>query len=194
MTAIENAVSLHKTGEQATFRSARIRWNDNRHLGRSSGYRITLLTAPSQARLLSGNCGVRPRIQRRDRDGFSPSSLFFRKPLIHGHPSRRSILPNACCFATQQSRPQGKRRASRHKKQLNRLGRGYRDTSSISATEAAPIPNGELAATRDLFAENRGHIPIVDLPEPIDLLNVFQSQRLQCAITTTIEQTQFINT
>lgn len=26
--------------------------------------------------VLSGVCGVRPRLQRRDRDGFSPSSLF----------------------------------------------------------------------------------------------------------------------
>ena len=44
--------------------------------------------------VLSGGCGVRPRLQRRDRDGFAPSSLFSRaghKP--DEHPCRPSILP-----------------------------------------------------------------------------------------------------
>lgn len=49
-----------------------------RLLGRSSGSRITLLAAPSRESDLSGVCGVRPRLQRRDRDGFKPSSLFSR--------------------------------------------------------------------------------------------------------------------
>jgi hypothetical protein len=60
--------------------------NANRRMGRSSGFRIGLLTAPSRpacSRLWSrplqdsGICGFRPRLQRRDRDGFAPSSLFF---------------------------------------------------------------------------------------------------------------------
>jgi hypothetical protein len=72
----------------------------NRHLGRSSGYRITLLTAPSQTTLFSGDCGFRPRIQRRDRDGFSPSSLFFRERLVHGHPRRAGIVSRHPRFAT----------------------------------------------------------------------------------------------
>ena len=45
--------------------------------GRSSGFRIILRATPSheqQAR--SGRSGVRPRLQRRDRNGFSPFSLF----------------------------------------------------------------------------------------------------------------------
>ena len=51
--------------------------------------------------LLSGECGVRPRIQRRDRDGFSPSSLFFHRRLAYGHPRRAAILSFSVCFATE---------------------------------------------------------------------------------------------
>lgn len=60
--------------------------SDFRLLGRSSGFRISLLAAPSrpsrlpnsrQQRLAVACCSVRPRLQRRDRDGIAPSSLFF---------------------------------------------------------------------------------------------------------------------
>lgn len=45
--------------------------------GRFSGSRISLLTIPSQRvqPRASGRHGFRPRLQRRDRDGLSPSSL-----------------------------------------------------------------------------------------------------------------------
>lgn len=48
-------------------------------LGRSSGFRIILLTAPSRAAfsLHSGLGSVRSRLQRRDRNGVTPFSLFF---------------------------------------------------------------------------------------------------------------------
>jgi hypothetical protein len=48
--------------------------SDNR--GRSSGFRIVLLTAPSRV-FTQWLCGVRSRLQRRDRNGFAPFSLFF---------------------------------------------------------------------------------------------------------------------
>jgi hypothetical protein len=51
--------------------------DNHRRLGRSSDFRIALLTAPSREILAVACCGVRPRLQRRDRDGFAPSSLFF---------------------------------------------------------------------------------------------------------------------
>ena len=75
-----------------------------RLLGRSSGSRITLLTAPSQESNLSGVCGVRPRIQRRDRDGFKPSSLFSRSntpqaPKSAGHIIARAGDCNQRCSA-----------------------------------------------------------------------------------------------
>jgi len=41
--------------------------------------------------ILSGICGFCPRLQRRDRDGFTPSSLFSRTDnKSHEHPSRRA--------------------------------------------------------------------------------------------------------
>ncbi len=44
---------------------------------------------------LSGICGFRPRLQRRDRDGFTPSSLFSRTDnKSHEHPCRLGIVPN----------------------------------------------------------------------------------------------------
>ena len=55
-------------------------------MGRSSGFRIDLLATPSHEFLRqtfvtlfaarSGYCSVCPRLQRRDRNGFSPFSLF----------------------------------------------------------------------------------------------------------------------
>lgn len=64
-----------------------------RLLGRSSGSRITLLTAPSRESNLSGVCGVRPRIQRRDRDGFKPSSLFSRSNTPQAPKSAGMVSP-----------------------------------------------------------------------------------------------------
>jgi len=59
----------------------------NRHLGRSSGFRIDLLATPSRERVRRKSspsscsqwllCSVRPRLQRRDRNGLAPFSLFF---------------------------------------------------------------------------------------------------------------------
>lgn len=44
--------------------------------------------------ILSGICGFRPRLQRRDRDGFTPSSLFSRTDnKSHEHPCRFGIVP-----------------------------------------------------------------------------------------------------
>ncbi len=57
----------------------------HRQLGRSSGSRINLLAAPSRESFAVVNCGVRPRIQRRDRDGFAPSSLFFPRTTSEGN-------------------------------------------------------------------------------------------------------------
>ena len=46
--------------------------------GRSSGFRIDLCAMPShKQQACSGRSGVRPRLQRRDRNGFAPFSLFF---------------------------------------------------------------------------------------------------------------------
>jgi len=48
--------------------------------GRSSGFRINRRPAPSQSCCRSvASCRLRPRLQRRDRDGFAPSSLFVPK-------------------------------------------------------------------------------------------------------------------
>lgn len=51
--------------------------------------------------ILSGTCGVRPRLQRRDRDGFAPSSLFSRQttslPSTHVEWHRTSRCPNFNC-------------------------------------------------------------------------------------------------
>ena len=47
-------------------------------MGRSSGSRFTLLAAPSHHACgvtVAISCGFRPRLQRRVRDGFAPSSL-----------------------------------------------------------------------------------------------------------------------
>ncbi len=51
-------------------------------LGRSSGFRFELLAAPSHGVLQSSAvaiCSFRHRLQRRDRNGFAPFSLFFRR-------------------------------------------------------------------------------------------------------------------
>lgn len=64
-----------------------------RLLGRSSGSRITLLAAPSRESDLSGVCGVRPRLQRRDRDGFKPSSLFSRSNTPQAPKSAGMVSP-----------------------------------------------------------------------------------------------------
>jgi hypothetical protein len=45
-------------------------------MGRSSGSRIGRTSTPSPNGFWSGLGSVRPRLQRRDRDGFAPSSLF----------------------------------------------------------------------------------------------------------------------
>ena len=50
--------------------------------------------------MLSGDCGFCPRIQRRDRDGFTPSSLFFCKRRAYRHPCRGGILPREAAIAT----------------------------------------------------------------------------------------------
>lgn len=47
----------------------------NNHPGRSSGFRIFLHPTPSQAQRPVAFCGFRPRLQRRDRAGFTPASL-----------------------------------------------------------------------------------------------------------------------
>jgi len=78
--------------------------------GRSSGFRIDLLAAPSRFSAVAGltalggcvlrsktrlipthqsPCGVRSRLQRRDRNGIAPFSLFFR--------TRRQAAPNTSC-------------------------------------------------------------------------------------------------
>jgi hypothetical protein len=77
--------------------------------GRSSGFRFVLLAEPSRwrpssirvtdpfvmRRLAVALSGVRPRLQRRDRDGFAPSSLFSpasdEPPGHHGWPAQSSI-------------------------------------------------------------------------------------------------------
>jgi len=47
------------------------------YLSRSSGFRIILSAAPSHPSGQWHSCGDRPRLRRRDRDGFSPSSLLW---------------------------------------------------------------------------------------------------------------------
>jgi len=75
--------------------------SQNRRQGRSSGFRIVLLAAPSRglrpcqrAVAGSGFRSVRTRLQRRDRNGFTPFSLFFfrdhksrKTPSVEGHQS-----------------------------------------------------------------------------------------------------------
>lgn len=51
--------------------------------------------------MLSGVCGVRPRLQRRDRDGFAPSSLFSRGNAPRA-PKSAGIVSLAVTIATEQ--------------------------------------------------------------------------------------------
>lgn len=64
--------------------------------GRSSGSRVVLLPRPSRSFPTSGPCvGFRHRLQRRDRAGFAPASLFTAPP----RPGRRSTCERAEGYA-----------------------------------------------------------------------------------------------
>ena len=74
-------------------------------MGRSSGFRIKLPAAPSRdvepttvvgINLAVVYCGFRPRLQRRDRNGFAPFSLFFTPDAESGAtPMSAAILTRA---------------------------------------------------------------------------------------------------
>ena len=55
------------------------------HSARSSGFRIDLIPAPSHELPCSGLSRFRPRLQRRVRDGFTPSSLVPNKNRLYVH-------------------------------------------------------------------------------------------------------------
>lgn len=74
--------------ERNTASSPRKTRSEIRRLGRSSDFRIAQFTAPSRVRdarsgmtrisqSRSGTCSNCPRLQRRDRNGIAPFSLFF---------------------------------------------------------------------------------------------------------------------
>lgn len=118
--------------------------------GRSSGFRFVLLAEPSRWRLSSiretdrfvirrwavALSGVRPRLQRRDRDGFAPSSLF--SPASHELPGhldgrrnltstrRLSKCPRVDFRAGEVNPATGAERRSRRRRRASTWGRRWK--------------------------------------------------------------------
>ncbi len=93
------------------------------------------------SRILSGICGFCPRLQRRDRDGFTPSSLFSRTDnKSHEHPCRFGIVPipeknsTVHCIRPRHAR---KNENSRRRNQVFPHGRQRTNRSSLGFDRVA---------------------------------------------------------